>query len=104
MVSGELTPDIVYQNESVLAFQDINPKAPVHALVIPKQHIETLNELSDSALAGNLFTCAQQVARLQGLSETGYRVVINCGADGGQEVYHLHLHVLGGRQLTWPPG
>lgn len=104
MVSGEISPDIVYQNDSVLGFRDINPRAPVHSLVIPKQHVATLNELDDPQLAGQLLLAVREVARLEGLNENGYRVVNNCGEDGGQEVYHLHFHVLGGRQLGWPPG
>ncbi len=103
MVSGEVSPDIVFENNKVLAFKDINPKAPVHVLVIPKSHLETLDALNDKNLAGELLLSAKAVAEKLGLSN-GYRVAINCKADGGQEVYHLHLHVLGGRQLTWPPG
>lgn len=104
MVSGEIQPDIVYQNDFVLAFNDINPKAPVHVLIIPKQHIETLNELTDAGLAGQLFSAAPIIAKQLGLSENGYRLVVNCNKHGGQEVYHLHIHLLGGRQMTWPPG
>jgi histidine triad (HIT) family protein len=103
MVNREISPDIVFENDEVLAFRDINPKAPVHVLVIPKRHIETIDELDDKNLAGELLLSARRVAEQLGLSK-GYRVAINCRAEGGQEVYHLHLHVLGGRQLTWPPG
>jgi histidine triad (HIT) family protein len=102
-VSGDIVPDVVFENEKVLAFRDINPQAPVHILVIPRQHIETIDELDDSKLAGELLLGACRVARELGLSK-GYRVAINCKAEGGQEVYHVHLHVLGGRQMTWPPG
>ncbi|MGR9106655.1 MAG: histidine triad nucleotide-binding protein [Gammaproteobacteria bacterium] len=103
MVQGEISPDLVFENDKVLAFRDINPKAPVHVLVIPKQHIATLDEIDDQELAGQLLLSVREVAERLGLSK-GYRVAINCKAEGGQEVYHLHLHVLGGRQLTWPPG
>lgn len=104
MVQGEITPDIVYEDADVLAFNDINPQAPVHILVIPKQHVATLNGLSDQALAGELLTRCALIADQQGLAENGYRTVINCNDQGGQEVYHLHLHLLGGRQMCWPPG
>ena len=104
MVRGEIVPDIVYEDANVLAFNDINPQAPIHILVIPKRHIATLNALSDKALAGELLTRCALIADQQRLAENGYRTVINCNDQGGQEVYHLHLHVLGGRQMCWPPG
>lgn len=104
MVAGELKPDIVYEDETVLAFHDIQPQAPVHILLIPKQHIATLNDLADTQLAGHLLRIAAQLAERQGLATAGYRTVINCNSAGGQAVYHLHLHILGGRQLQWPPG
>lgn len=104
MVSGDIQPDVVYQNDRLLAFRDINPQAPVHVLVIPKQHVPTIDALTDQALAGELLVAARDIAESEGLVEDGYRVVINCNKHGGQEVYHLHLHVVGGRQLTWPPG
>ena len=106
MAAGEITPDVVYETPRVLAFNDIHPQAPVHILVIPKRHIATLDEFPDDepALAGELLTAARQVAAEAGLSERGYRTVINCRSDAGQAVYHLHLHVLGGRQMHWPPG
>jgi len=104
MVSGEIKPDLVYENGRILAFRDINPQAPVHVLIIPKQHVATMNELSDPILAGELLLVTQKIAELEGLSEDGYRIVVNCNWDGGQEVYHLHLHLVGGRRLTWPPG
>jgi histidine triad (HIT) family protein len=103
MVSGDILADVVFENENILAFRDINPQAPVHVLVIPRQHVETIDELDDSKLAGELLLAASRVARELGLSK-GYRVAVNCKAEGGQEVYHVHLHVLGGRQMTWPPG
>ncbi len=104
MVAGEIKPDIVYEDESVLAFRDINPQAPVHLLGIPKIHIKSLNELDDSQLAGKLLQTAAKLARKEGLDDEGYRTVINCNVNGGQEVYHLHLHILGGRKMVWPPG
>jgi histidine triad (HIT) family protein len=106
MVAGEIKPAVVYENDHVLAFRDIRPRAPVHVLVIPKRHIPTLDDLpeADSALASELLQAVRKVAQSEGIAETGYRTVINCRGDSGQEVYHLHLHVLGGRPMSWPPG
>lgn len=104
MATGQIKPDMVYEDENLLAFRDINPQAPVHILIIPKVHVATLNELNDPVLAGQLLQAAAKVAKQEGLAENGYRTVINCNTHGGQEVYHLHLHVLGGRQMRWPPG
>ena len=104
MAAGEIKPDIIYEDEELLAFRDINPRAPVHILVIPKTHIATLNDLNDATLAGKLLLVTAQIAKQEGLAEEGYRTVINCNNNGGQEVYHLHVHLLGGRQLVWPPG
>lgn len=104
MVAGEIKPDVVYEDDIVLAFRDINPQAPVHILIIPKIHIATLNDLDDTLLAGQLLQTAVKLAKQEGLSEDGYRTAFNCNKRGGQEVYHLHLHLLGGRQMTWPPG
>jgi len=106
MVTGEIKPAVVYENDQVLAFRDIRPQAPVHILIVPKRHIPTLDDLSldDLAIAGELLLAASQIAQQEGLSEDGYRTVINCRAHGGQEVYHLHLHLLGGRRMSWPPG
>lgn len=106
MVHGDIQPDVVYENEQVLAFRDIHPRAPVHVLVIPKRHIETLDELPEDApeLAHQLLLAVRQIARQEGLAERGYRTVINCRGDAGQEVFHLHLHLLGGRPMQWPPG
>jgi len=103
-VAGEIKPDVVYEDDQVLAFRDINPQAPVHILIIPKKHIATLNELDDQSLAGTLLLTARNIAAQEGISEEGYRTVFNCKQQGGQEVYHIHLHLLGGRQMTWPPG
>ncbi len=104
MANGEIKPDIVYEDDTVLAFRDINPQAPVHILIIPKRHIATLNDLDDVELAGTLLLTASKIARQENLAEDGYRTVFNCNKQGGQEVYHIHLHLLGGRQMTWPPG
>lgn len=104
MVAGSIQPAVVHESDHVLAFRDINPQAPVHVLVIPKQHVATLDELDDPLLAAELLSAARMIAKQEGIAETGYRLVVNCRQDGGQEVYHLHLHVLGGRRLAWPPG
>jgi histidine triad (HIT) family protein len=104
--SGQIPAKVVLQDEEILAFEDVNPQAPVHVLVIPKRHIEGLNEtkVGDKALLGHLLEAATQVAAKKGIAESGYRVVANTGRNGGQTVFHMHLHVLGGRQMTWPPG
>lgn len=106
MVSGEIEPDVVYEDDDVLAFRDLNPQAPTHVLVIPKRHISTINDLEDvdAGLVGQLYLAAKEVARNDGISERGYRTVMNCNAGAGQSVFHVHLHVLGGRAMTWPPG
>jgi len=106
IVKGEIPAKKVYEDEDVLAFNDIDPKAPVHLLVIPKRHIENLMEASaeDAALLGQLLFKAQEVAKSSGCDENGARFVVNCKSDGGQSVDHLHCHVLGGRRMTWPPG
>jgi histidine triad (HIT) family protein len=104
MIAGEIKPDVVYEDESILAFRDINPQAPIHILIIPKVHVETLNDLDDSVLAGKLLQTAIKLADREGLAKEGYRTVLNCNKKGGQEVFHLHMHLLGGRQMLWPPG
>lgn len=104
MVAGDIKPDIVFENEQFLAFRDINPQAPVHIIVIPKRHVATLNDLDDTEMAGRLLQAAVNLAQQEGLAEEGYRTVFNCNNNGGQAVYHLHLHLLGGRQMGWPPG
>ena len=106
MVAGDIKPDVVLENEQVLAFRDIRPQAPVHVLVIPKRHVLTLDDLpaDDPDLSQALFSAARAVAEKEGIAASGYRTVINCRGDSGQEVYHLHLHVLGGRRMNWPPG
>lgn len=106
IVAGEIPADKVYEDDQVLAFKDINPQAPVHVLVIPKRHVESLATAgeADADTLGHLLTVAAQVARETGVAESGYRVVLNTGRDGGMAVFHLHAHVLGGRRLDWPPG
>lgn len=106
IASGEIAADLVYKDEDVVAFRDISPQAPMHLLVIPRQPIPTLDAAGpeDAELLGKLLLVAAQVAREAGIAERGYRVVINCNAEAGQTVFHLHLHVLGGRPMQWPPG
>ena len=101
IVDGKIPGDIVYQDEEVLAFRDINPRAPVHLLIIPKKHFASLNQLTEKEmlLMGRMIGVARQLAEREGVSESGYRLVVNCGEEGGQLVLHLHLHLLGGRQL-----
>lgn len=106
IIAREIPADIVYEDEHVLAFRDINPQAPVHVLFIPKRPVATLNELQpgDEALVGRLVLAAAAYAKREGFAESGYRVVMNCNADGGQTVFHIHLHLLAGRAMHWPPG
>ena len=106
MIAGDIKPDKVYENDSVLAFRDINPQAPTHVLVVPKTHIATLNDLESQhrELVGEMYLAAQTVAREEGIDERGYRTTMNCNADAGQTVFHIHLHLLGGRPMSWPPG
>ena len=106
IIKGEVPCKKIFEDEEALAFHDINPAAPIHFLVIPKRHITNIMEtsLEDSALLGKLLFLAQRLAAEQGCEENGFRLVINCKSHGGQSVDHLHLHILGGRQLRWPPG
>ena len=104
IVRGEIPARLVAQDDHCLAFRDINPQAPVHVLVIPREHVPSLNEVTEPALVGRMHLLAARVARDEGLSERGYRTVINTNADAGQTVFHIHLHVLGGRSMEWPPG
>lgn len=101
IIKGEIPSTKVYEDEEILAFKDINPVTPVHILVIPKKHITSLNEieLEDQMLIGKIFTVIKKIAKDQGIAENGYRVIANCGEDGGQEVKHLHFHILGGKKL-----
>ena len=106
IIDGEIPADKVYEDDRCLAFRDVNPQAPVHVLVIPKREIASIEALADSdaELLGHLWIVIRNVARDEGLADGGYRVVVNCGANGGQTVDHLHFHILGGRALSWPPG
>lgn len=106
IIDREISADIVYEDDEMLAFRDINPQAPVHILIIPKTHVATVNDLESGhdALIGRLVRTAREVAESEGIAEGGYRLVLNCNEHGGQSVYHLHLHLLGGRQMNWPPG
>ena len=106
IIDKEIPADIVYEDNEIISFKDINPQAPIHLLIVPKKVIPTLNDLADSdfELIGKMFKVAQKLAKENNLSESGFRTVFNCNEDGGQTVYHLHLHLIGGRQLHWPPG
>lgn len=106
MLAGEAPARIVFQDERLVAIDDINPQAPMHVLVIPRRHIHTLNDLvqSDDDLVGEMIRRAAAIARERGVSDQGYRTVFNCNRGAGQSVFHIHLHVLGGRRLSWPPG
>ncbi len=106
IVKKEIPASIVYEDEAILAFDDIRPQAPVHTLIIPKEHISTLKEASDNhaELLGRILIKVRDLARLKEIDRSGFRVVLNTGPDSGQEVFHLHFHLLGGRRLGWPPG
>ena len=106
IVAGQIPAAIVFQNDHVLAFNDITPRAPTHVLIVSRRHLSSLNELGpdDDALVGEMVRAAAAIAKDQGLADRGYRTVFNCNADAGQTVFHIHLHLLGGRTMTWPPG
>ncbi|MGI9262589.1 MAG: histidine triad nucleotide-binding protein [Woeseiaceae bacterium] len=106
IVAGDIPADVVFDTDDVVAFRDINPQAPTHVVIIPKQHIATINDLEDSAAGtvGKLYLAARDIAAAEGIADAGYRVVMNCNAAAGQTVFHIHLHLLGGRKLGWPPG
>jgi len=106
IISGEIQSDIVYEDSEVLAFRDISPQAPTHILIIPKNNIPTINDLEekDSNLIGKLVLTAKKIAEQEKISESGYRLVFNCNEHAGQTVFHVHLHLIGGRKLDWPPG
>ena len=104
IVRREIPAAIVWEDEHALAFRDIEPKAPTHVIVIPKRHFASLNEATDAALLGRLLLAAREIAEGEGLAQPGYRTLINTGADAGQTVFHLHVHVMGGRHMKWPPG
>lgn len=106
ILQGDIPADIVFESETAIAFRDINPHAPTHVLIIPRKHIATLNDISaeDEALVGSLYSAAREIAATEGIADEGYRAVMNCNAAAGQTVFHIHLHLLGGRSLGWPPG
>ncbi|WP_136249270.1 histidine triad nucleotide-binding protein [Halomonas borealis] len=106
IIHREIPADIVYEDDEVLAFNDLNPQAPTHQLIVPKRHIATLNDIEqdDLALVGRLQFTAARLAREAGFADDGYRVVMNCNEQGGQTVYHIHMHLMGGRRFTWPAG
>lgn len=106
IANKEIAARIVYEDETVVAFRDVNPQAPVHILVIPRHHIPTLNDLDDQdkELIAHLILTASRIAKEEDISESGYRLILNCNRNAGQSVFHIHLHLLGGRSLLWPPG
>ena len=106
IIAREIPSPLIYEGEHVVAFNDINPQAPLHALIVPRRHIGTLNDLqaSDDQLIGSMFRAASDLATQHGYADRGYRTVFNCNADAGQTVFHIHLHLLAGRALHWPPG
>ena len=106
IIAGQIPATLVHQDEDLIAFNDLNPQAPLHALIVPRRHIATLNDLApgDDALVGSMFRRAALLANEHGYAERGYRTVFNCNREAGQSVFHIHLHLLAGRGLTWPPG
>lgn len=106
IIRGEIPASKVYEDDRVLAFDDVMPQAPVHVLIVPKDPLVNLNDVTDAheALLGHILVVARKVAELKGIADSGYRVVMNTNAEAGQSVFHMHLHVLGGRQMSWPPG
>ncbi|HVC37210.1 MAG TPA: histidine triad nucleotide-binding protein [Gammaproteobacteria bacterium] len=106
MVGGEIKPDTVMENANLIAFRDINPQAPTHILVVPRKHISTLNDLmpADAGIIAEMVLAARAIAKREGIAASGYRLVMNCNKGGGQTVFHIHMHLLGGRNMTWPPG
>ena len=107
IINREIKSDIVYETDDVLAFRDINPQAPVHILIIPKIEIPTVKEINGTEhakLLGEMYDAANKIAIQEGIADEGFRLIMNCGPNGGQDVYHLHMHILGGRQMAWPPG
>lgn len=106
IIEGKIQGELLHQDDSVVAIKDINPQAPVHFLIVPRRHIDTLLDLKqeDEGLIGHICSVATQLAKDHGISEKGFRLVVNCGAEAGQSVFHIHFHLLGGRSLKWPPG
>ena len=105
IVAGEIPAEVIYESDTAVAFRDINPQAPTHVLVIPRKHIATINHIGteDQAIVGSLYTAAREIASQEGIAEHGYRAVMNCNEAAGQTVFHIHLHLLGGREMGWPP-
>ncbi len=102
---GEIPADVVFEDDDVLAFRDVNPQAPTHVLIIPREHISTINDLDgDELIMGKLFSVAKIIAAQEGVNDDGYRLVVNCNENAGQTVFHIHMHLLAGRNMTWPPG
>ena len=106
ILDGEIPCDKVYENDHVIAFRDVNPQAPTHVLVIPRKHISTINDLTadNKNIVGEMMLAAQAIAKQEGIEDDGYRLVMNCNEGAGQTVFHIHLHILGGRIMGWPPG
>jgi len=106
ILSGDIPADVIYESTSAIAFRDINPQASTHVLIIPRKHIATINDIAeeDEALVGSLYSAAREIAAAEGIAVDGYRAVMNCNEGAGQTVFHIHLHLLGGRPLSWPPG
>ena len=106
ILAGDIPADIIYESDTAVAFRDINPQAPTHAVIIPRKHIATINDIEpeDQSAVGSLFTAAREIAAQEGLEDAGYRVAMNCNEAAGQTVFHIHLHLLGGRSFRWPPG
>ena len=106
IVAGDIPAEIIYESDSAIGFRDVNPQAPTHVLIIPREHIATINDLDagHEVTVGNLYMAAKAIAADEGLADDGYRVVMNCNEAAGQTVFHIHLHLLGGRSLAWPPG
>ena len=103
---GDIPADAVYENDDILAFKDVNPQAPTHILIVPRKHIASVNDLEDedADIMGKMMLAAQDIASFEGVAVNGYRLVVNCNADAGQTVFHIHMHLLGGRNMIWPPG
>ncbi len=106
IIDGQIPADLIYQDDSIVAFRDINPQAPTHVLIIPKKHIEKISDINeeDSELISKMVLVAKKIAEDEGITESGFRLVFNNNKDAGQEVFHIHLHLLGGRKFSWPPG
>ncbi len=104
IVRGEIPATVVHNDDHVVAFRDINPQAPVHVVIVPREHVASLNEATDAAMLGRLSLAASEIARREGIADSGYRTVVNTNRAAGQTVFHIHLHLLGGRSMAWPPG